>query len=152
MKKLLLMITLCMWSLPAMAEEPTPCWVLCQPDSYVNVRAKPSKKAEVIGYMDVGMKLKTDGKTKHGYLHVIDMSLEQTDGWIHTGYIVYSEPKELNTTAKIVSYGRVKARKCVDGARRCWLQSGSTLTVYWMCGEWGVTSKGFVMRDYLEVQ
>lgn len=125
-------------------------WVLCQPDSYVNVRVNPSKNAQVIGRIDCGDQLETDGKEKDGWLHLVGLSLEESDGWIKKGYVTYYEPVfPENRTFFVCSRSRVACRKTINGNIRKWLYNGDDVLVY-CYSDWAVTNKGFVMMDYLE--
>lgn len=124
------------------------CWVLCQPDSYVNVRESARKNSASIGQAYVGDKFQTDGKCSNGFLHVY-CNMEQPDGWINIGYIVTDEPRQVNELWLVESNGRVACRKTIDGSRRCWVVDGSTLTVYWMSDSWAVTDKGFIKSEFI---
>jgi hypothetical protein len=128
------------------------CWVLCQPDSYVNVRAKPKKTSEEVGYFECGAKILTDGKVKNGYLHIFGFMFEVSEGWIHKGYIVYDEPYfPIFENTTIESNGRVAARRTVNGEKRCWLKNGQAIKVYMVSDEWSVTNKGFVKTKFIDL-
>lgn len=122
-------------------------WVMCQPDSYVNIREQADGKSPKAGYAECGDRFETDGKKRNGFLHVY-APVEAGEGWIHLGYIIWEEPEKVYETRHIESKGRVNARRTVDGTRRCWLRNGDEITVYWM-GEWAVTNKGFVKAEYI---
>ena len=149
MKKLLcLAIMLFVLSGIAMADTYSDTvWILCQPDSYVNIRNNPFGKSDVVGRADCGDDFSTDGKTKNVFLHVY-ATTETGEGWISKGYVVYDKPVSIGRKMVIESRGRVNARKTVNGKRRCWVKSGDVVTVYWMA-EWAVTSKGFIKSEYL---
>lgn len=125
-------------------------WVLCQPDSYVNVRTKPSSRCQIAGYADCGDKLLTDGEIRKGFVHITSGSYEVGDAWISAGYIVYSEPVQINQYYYVCSIGRLACRRTIDGQLRCWADNGDTMKVYWMSEEWSVTSKGFVKTEFIE--
>ena len=124
-------------------------WVLCQPDSYVNIRATANKHGKEAGYALCGDSFETDGKVRNGYLHVLAPN-ELGEGWIAEGYIVWNEPKEVNAEYTIRSNGRVSIRKTIDGKRRKWGHDSDVLTVYWMTSEWALTNQGFIRTEYLE--
>ena len=142
-------VTICSVAL-ALATDETRirCWVLCQPDDYVNIRDKASTIGHKIGRAEVGDSFMTDGKVKDGFLHVY-CSLEESEGWIYLGYIVFDEPEQIGELWVVESNGRVACRKCVDGARRCWVIDGSTLTVRYIAGEWAITDKGFIKTEFI---
>lgn len=123
-------------------------WILCQPDSFVNIRFKPSGRSDVIGYADCGDAFETDGRIKNGFLHVY-ATIENGEGWISCGYVVYSKPEYIGKKMVVDAKGRVKARKTVNGKRRCWVKPGDVVKVYW-AAEWAATNKGFIKYEYLE--
>lgn len=134
----------------AAAEEDTfdVVYILCQPDSYVNIRARPSSRSEETGYFQCGDSVKTDGKKKNGFLHVFP-SNETGEGWVSLGYVICEEPEMVWRKMEIVAKGRVNARKTVNGKRRTWVKPGTIVMVYWI-GDWAVTNKGFIKSEFLE--
>ena len=133
----------------AKAEEWVECWILCQPDSFVNARLNPTRKSIEIGRLECGDKIYTDGKSKNGFLHC-SVGFEYGEGWVYKGYIVYDKPeKPKNLETNVESNGRVAARKTIDGQRRCWLKDGQTIKVYMISKEWAVTNKGFVKSEFV---
>lgn len=136
------------WLMSTGHAETTEAYVLC--DSYVNVRQSPSRQSDVIGRFECGEQLTLDGKSKNGFLHCVDLSLEVSDGWIHSGYVVYDEPIKTNEPATIVSKGRLAARNMVKGDRLRWLKPLATVRVYYWSDEWCVTNCGYVQTKYLE--
>ena len=62
------------------------CWAVCQPGSEIMIRQKPNRRAEVVGAVTVGELMRTDWKEKDGWLHLVDVSNETGEGWIHEGY------------------------------------------------------------------
>lgn len=125
-------------------------YVLCA--DYVNIRSSPGRKGAVIGRFESGDSLLIDGKQKNGYLHCVNLRLEQTDGWIHKGYVVHDKPSRMNQTATIVSKGRLAARNNVGGKRTRWMKPQASLTVYWWSDDWCVTNCGYVQTRYLELE
>lgn len=147
MKRLLcLVIALFVLFGVAIAEDQT-VWVLCQPGSYVNIRSRPSGRSDAVGYADCGEAFDTDGISKNGFLHVY-ASIENGEGWISKGYLVYEKPAFISRKMTVSGRGRVNARKTINGKRRCWVKPGDVVTVYWIA-EWAVTSKGFIKTEYL---
>lgn len=122
-------------------------WVLCNPKSYVNIRARPSGRSMVEGRAECGDGFLTDGKKQKGFLHVY-APIEAGEGWISLGYIVYEQPVPVFATLHIESRGRVACRACANGKRNRWLRNGDEVTVYWMA-EWAVTDRGFVNSDFI---
>ena len=127
----------------------TEAWVLCQPDSYVNIRERASSRSAYAGMLMSGDQIWVDGRTKDGYAHCENMSNELGEGWVHAGYIVFEEPEEVNKECRISSNGRVSCRRTIGGDRRCWVVDGSEVFVYQVAGEWAVTDKGFVKTEFI---
>lgn len=127
----------------------TEAWVLCQPDSFVNIRSRASSRSEYAGMLLSGDQIWVDGRTKDGYAHCENMSNELGEGWVHAGYIVFEEPEEVNKECRISSNGRVSCRRTIGGDRRCWVVDGSEVFVYQVAGEWAVTDKGFVKTEFI---
>ena len=126
-------------------------WVLCQPDSYVNIRQFPSKKHQASGRMECGWDAETNGKSQNGYLYLSSVGTEDGCGWINKGYIIYSEPIVKTFDTNIYSKGRVACWRSIGGKRRCWIKPGAVITVYAVSEEWSITNKGFVRTKYLGV-
>ena len=125
-------------------------WVLCQPDSYVNIRQNPSSRSAIIGRYECGDEVEVSGKKKNGFMRCSGLSLEETDGWISAGYLVYSKPEPVFQHVTVHSNGRVACRKTVDGSRRCWVKDGDIVKVFYRSDEWSVTDRGFIRTEYVE--
>lgn len=143
-------IMVVLFTSPAYAEDELtyPCWVICQPDDYVNIRAGANRHAEVTGWAVSGMQFRTDWREKNGFIHLVGVT-EYGDGWISEGYVVFTDPQVVNRDMVITGGGRVAARKTIECARRKWLKPGETVTVYRISDEWAVTSAGFVQSRFL---
>lgn len=125
-------------------------WVICQPGDYVNARARPTTKSESIGRLETGDAVELDGETKDGFAHSDPIHMENGDGWIHAGYLVFDEPEwKAGALYRVDANGRVACRKYIDGPRRCWVVDGSHVQVFWLTAEWAVTNKGFIRTEYL---
>lgn len=124
-------------------------WVLCNPESYVNIREKPRKSGRRIGQAYCGDWFRTDGTTRNGFLHV-DAPTESGEGWISTGYVVWCEPAAVAPEEKwrVDSDGRVAARSTIGGSRNRWLHDGDDIRVYYVA-EIAITQYGFVDADYV---
>lgn len=130
----------------------TDAYIICQPGDYINVREKPGMKAEVIAMFDPGDRFWTDGKTRNGFLHVVNMAAEIAEGWVSERYVVYDKPEEINRRAVVNSQYKLAARKYIGGKARLWLRKGDAVTVFWHSDEWCVTNMGFVKTEYLELE
>lgn len=125
-------------------------WIICQPGDWVHARDRASTKSESLGMLVTGDRVKIDGHNRNGFMHVIDLRLEETEGWIYAGYLVTEEPVDMGGELHwIRANGRVACRKYLDGPRRCWVIDGSTVKVYYMGGGWAVTNKGFIQSEFI---
>lgn len=123
-------------------------YVLCKPGGSVNVRSRPDKSAPVVGWVQFGRHVHTDGKEKNGFIHVTDLAAEVTDGWVYAGFLVYDLPRDEAYRAEVWG-GPVIARNCVGGKQIGRLKDGATVTVYARSNAWAYTNKGYVMCDWL---
>lgn len=129
-------------------------WIICKPGDLVNVRACPSNKSTSIGLYECGYVFRTDWETKNGWIHAINLSLEETEGWIYAGYVSAWEPEwKAGETAVIESDGRVACRRWCDGpridGRAGWVQPGTQIQVFYQTPEWCVTNRGYIRTEYL---
>ena len=123
-------------------------FILCRPGSVVNVRNSPDMNASVAGWVEFGTFVHTDGQEINGFVHVVDLAAETTEGWIFSGYLVYDRPREERYTAEVWG-GNVIARKSIGGKRIRTLREGQRVTVYARSNAWAYTNKGYVMCDWL---
>ena len=128
----------------------TKIWVLCRDDTYVCVREKPRKTSDAFGGALNCSMLKTDGKEKNGFLHVVDVAAEASTGWISKQYIVYDPPEKMSQKALVVSNGRLAARKGINGKIRKWLKPMTEVTILYHTEEWCLTNYGYVQTEFLE--
>ena len=124
------------------------CWVLCMPDSVVNIRRKPG--GEIFGGATCGSDMLTDEKIRNGYLHVYDLAAEESEGWISTRYIVYDEPVAFHQKMTVRADGRVACRKWIGGKVSGWVNDGDNVFVYSISYEWAVTDRGYIRSEFLE--
>lgn len=123
-------------------------WIVCQPDSYVNIRETPGKGGRVIGYLQLGDKVET-GERKKGYTHISGSYTEDGEGWVASGYIVDNKPQIETVRAWVDAEGRVACRRSAGGDLRRWLDEGQELILYASSAIWSVTSEGFVRTEYI---
>lgn len=127
-----------------------PVFILCNPKTPVNVRMAPKKGTSIVGRLDFGDCVETDGVKRNGFLHVY--AGDGGDGWIHAGYVVEDQPEKTERAyASVAASGRVLTYKRIGGKRNKWLNIGDELKVYALSEEWAVTNKGYVRTKYLEV-
>lgn len=123
-------------------------YILCK--SYVIIRQWASKRATEIGQLDPCDTIEIDGRTKDGYAHIV----APVDGWVHAGFITFSEPRKVDAPGVVTAKKRVAARRWCDGPNvdsKPWLISGSEVRIYWMSDDWACTSRGFIRSEWLEV-
>lgn len=126
-------------------------YAVCRPDDVVIVRERPKKTARAISELAPGQAVTVDGIEKNGYVHCIEMGSESGDGWVYGAYLVYEPPREVYLTGTVVSNGRLAARRWIGGPRVRWLKPMAEMRVYYLCGEWAVTSRGYVRSEFLEL-
>ena len=124
-------------------------YVLCS--DFVYARSTPNKKQEPIGRLEPGDEVVVDGRKKNGYYHCVDLTFEQSEGWVFAGYLTEYKPEKIGRQATIVSKGRLAARKYVNGRRTRWLKSGAKLKVWYWTDSWSLTDCGYVQSKYLEL-
>ena len=149
---LFVMMVILVWMrfAPGKAEEYN-AWVMCK--GYVNLREEPNKKSRTCGFLDAGDGFVTDGKTKNGFLHVLDAG--ECSCWVYAGYVVRSQPTMVNEYYVVVAKQQVLCRKCVGGrrikGRLGWMKNGSRVRVYWISEDWALTARGYIRTEWLEV-
>ena len=135
-----------------LAEEQTR-WVMCKPTDFINVRETPEKHGTEAGYLECGDSFKTDGKTKNGYLHVLNWG-EIGDGWIFAGYVVSEKPEQIFENYYCCAKNRVACRRWIDGPKSQytpWLKNCGDVLVFYIADGWAITSRGFIQAEWLEV-
>lgn len=147
---LALVIALIFTEASAAGEEYREGWIMCQPDSYVNIREAPKTSANESGYLVAGDRIFLDGKVKNGYAHCVRLSTEASEGWVYKGFISSYEPVKDGREYRIRSKGRVAARRSISGDRRCWLHNDDILTVHLRSDDWCLTNKGFVKSEFID--
>lgn len=132
------------------AEKTETMWVLCNPESYVCIRETPKKNGRIGAYLYMGDSVEIDGAAKGNWIHVVNVSSEQGDGWVHKGYLGWSEAQEIGLPAKVLKKN-TRARGCIDGDVKRMLKKGTVVMVYAENLQWSVTSVGYIKTDMLEV-
>ena len=127
-------------------------YVFCTPNTYVNVRMSPS--GEAVGWIECGTWVTTDGQTtKYNgktWAHVCDLCAEDAEGWVCSDFLTDSNINMEKRTAYSVAIGKLAIRKSPNGKVKDWLYNGDKCVVLADNGEWAITTRGYVMMDYLE--
>ena len=131
--------------------EPITMYAVCN-DSHINVRAKPSTKAEICGYLDFGWDVqvidsaidrsgnvwyKVDGISEYGY------------GYVYGAYLIDYKPELVDVEYKVESNGRVALYGKINGKRTGWAKNGAVLHVKIWSDEWALTDRGWIRTKYL---
>ena len=126
-------------------------WILCKPGSQVIVRRTPAKAAMEVGQLEVGDCFMTDGKSANGYIRAYGIG-EYGEGWIYAGFVAETEPVAVFDTYCCVAKNRVACRRWMNGPKtqNPWLKNGSDVQVFYIAGEWAVTSRGYIRSEWLE--
>ena len=136
----------------AAEERPATCWVMCKPGSMINVRRRPDKKSEAVGYLDACDNFRTDGENRDGWIHVLDIG-EYGDGWVYVGYVVTEKPKAVFQNYVCVAKKQAACRKWIGGPQtdKKWIRNGSNVSVFYIADGWAITSRGYIQAEWLEV-
>lgn len=144
------------WAAPALAdeiedpEELTEMFVICQPDSFVNIRARASKHAYLEGRLYLGDSVFVDAW--HGsWAHCVNLGCEAGEGWVNVGYLAEMEPDVLVEAVQMrTTKANVNTRYCIGGKRRsCLRKRGTVVTVCAISDEWAVTNVGLIQANLL---
>lgn len=146
MKRIIIFLVCLFLVFPAAAD---PVYILCQPDSFVNVREFPKKTGNVCGRLELGQEVETDGVKKNGYLHIIGTGFEGIDTWVHAGFVTFYPVSVLTMQTEIVSKGRVACRRSIKGTRRKWLKNGTKTVIFAFADDWAITNQGFIQTRFL---
>lgn len=131
------------------------CWVLCKPGDHVNLRMEPKKGSEsqVVGWLECGDDFQTDGTSRDGWIRVLNRG--ECECWIYCGYVVTEKPVAVFENYVCVAKKWVACRRWVNGpqisGRLGWLHNGSDVSVFYIAGDWAVTSRGYIRSEWLEV-
>ena len=131
------------------------CWALCQPGDHVNLRREPKKDSAEVGWLECGDSFQTDGESRNGWIRVLDAG--DCECWIYSGYVIEEQPEKVGENYVCVARDRVACRRWVDGPQiringhLSWLKNGSTVSVFYIAGDWAVTSRGYIKAEWLEV-
>ena len=126
-------------------------FILCNPKTCVNVRNSAKKGSEIVGWLDFGDWVETDGKKENGFIHVYGIG-EYGEGWVFAGYVVEDQPEKTDKVyASIGASGRVMSYRWINGRKNGWLKVCEEVKILGLSEEWAVTDKGYIRTKYLEV-
>ena len=135
------------------AEQTIDCWVLCKPGDYVNLRETPSRSGRTAGFLECGDRFQTDAESRNGFIRVYGVG-EGAEAWIYAGYVSTEEPVAVFENYCCVAKNRVACRRWIDGpqvaGRAGWLYNGSSVSVFYIAGDWACTSRGYIRSEWLE--
>lgn len=141
------------------AKDPVTMTVLCLPDSFVTVRSSAGLRGGSIGRLYLGDSVQVDSVKRdssgRNWWHCTGLACESEAGYVCMDYLTDGDCTlygQHGTPAAVTANGRVAARKSVGGERKSWLKPGASVTVYAVCGDWAVTNRGYVRREYLSIQ
>lgn len=126
-------------------------FILCKPGAQINTRISPNKRAEIIGHLECGEKVISDGKEKNGFVHLINLHFEYTEGWVYKGLLIEEPPYIVQWKCQSISDNRVAARFYINGKRKSWIKPGKEVTVYAVGKEWCFTDRGYVQTRFLSL-
>lgn len=149
MKRIIAILFLLVAVVAASLSAAEEAWAMCQPDSNVYIRSNPSFNADVVAILEVGDQVETDGKKDGVWVHAF-FTCEAGEGWMHRGYMTYSEPDVYRDGISAeTAYKQVNARRCAKGKINRKLKKGTQLTVFVTSDEWSITNLGYIQTRYL---
>ena len=130
--------------------EPGEMYVICDPESHVNARNTPNKGGSVVGRLECGDRVRTDGKEKNGYTHLVDCSFEQTEAWVKTRYLTTEQPHIVSMTTVVMKENTL-ARNGIGGSVIRRLSAGRAVKILVYTPEWCLTNRGYIRTACLGV-
>ena len=131
--------------------EPITMYAVCN-DSHINVRAKPSTKAEICGYLDFGWDVQVIDSVKDATGNVwykVEGISEYGYGYVYGSYLIDYMPVVIDKEYKVNANGRVALYNKINGKRSGWAKNGSVLHVKIWSDEWALTDNGWIRTMYL---
>lgn len=131
-------------------------YVLCRPTDYVNARYAPSTKSDVMGRLECGDEVETDGVVKRdkqgrSWTHIVNPGFESGESWVCSMYL-QETPITIGLCYGYVSEnGRTALRRSPYGKRIKWLSNGDEIIIYAMSEEWVLSKRGYVGREFLDI-
>ena len=124
-------------------------WIICQPDSFVYIRERPSFHAKVVASPEAGDKVETTGRRSGDWISV-SYFCEAGGGWVYAAYLTDTEPELYpDGIAAETDRGKVRARKYANGPVRKMLEKGTRVLVYAVSCDWAVTNLGYISTQCL---
>ena len=125
-------------------------YVLCRPESEVNIREKPKLKSRIVACASFGDRLTADME-KNGFVHVTGLAAEEDSGWIYKGLLVEDRPVASKGMAQVMKADPVMCRKYADTRSKVVkkYKAGENVKVLAISEEWCVTEKGYIKTEFL---
>lgn len=135
---------------PALAEgyEPEEWYILCNPESYINLRTEPNKHSYAAGWAGCGDIVCPTGKTRGKWSQIYS----GVDGyeylWVITNYIVPDQPERV-TGYVVTTADRVYIRKTPGGDPNGRVKKGTRIRAYAASNEWICTNHGYISTEFV---
>lgn len=124
-------------------------YVICTPEAEINVRESPKLRSGIVACLFFAQRVETDGKEVNGFVHVVNLNADVSDGWVYKGLLVEDQPIPSSGVAQVYNAGRVACRKYANGIVLQWLKDGTNVEVYAISDDWCVTEYGFIKTEFL---
>lgn len=124
-------------------------YVICTPDAEINVRERPKLRSNIVACMFFAQRVETDGKEENGFVHVVNLNADVTEGWVYKGLLVEDQPIPSSGVAQVFNAGRVACREYTNGKVLRWLKDGTNVEVYAISEDWCVTENGYIKTEFL---
>jgi len=128
-------------------------YAFCRPDDYVVVRSLPSTKGELIGILDCGDYVETDGETKKDNKGRTWIKVYGFEGesWVCAMYLQDSPIEICKCYGYVTAMGKTALRRSPNGKCIKWLKNGTEVVILAMSDEWVLTTRGYIKREFLDV-
>jgi hypothetical protein len=141
----LVAVLACLMAVFSVSGEEIEYYTLCQPESHVNARKTPRMRAEIVGRLELGDKVWSDGAKRNGFLHVYGPF--ECDCWVYAGFLV---PEiTVQESEMFIQADKVACRRSINGRRRKWMYEGDRVKVFAFSDDWAITDQGFIMIRFL---
>lgn len=130
------------------SEEPVECYILCNPETYINIRTEPNKHSIAGGWAGCGDSVYPTGKTKGKWSQIVSTFDGYDYLWVITDYIVPDQPERI-TGYVITTADKVHIRKTPGGDSNGRVKKGTRIRAYARSHDWICTNRGYISTEFV---